>query len=50
MRNVIIVVEVLIMSCQVSLKSNIGPAMAQINTAVVAPMNTDGLPESRAVS
>src|SRR4051812_17592502 len=43
-RNVMMVVEVLITSCQVSLKPNIGPLRAQTSTSAIATKNETGLP------
>ena len=43
-RNVTIVVEVLITSCQVSLKPNSGPVSAQTITNVVAVRKASGWP------
>jgi hypothetical protein len=44
MRNVTTVVEVLIMSCQVSEKPNKGPVHAHTTTQAAHMMNANGLP------
>jgi hypothetical protein len=49
-RNVTIVVPVLIVSCQVSLKRKMGPQMSQSSTAPDAKMKADGLPAAREVT
>jgi hypothetical protein len=49
MRNVTIVVPVFTTSCQVSLKPNAGPVMAQMRRTATARANVAGRPDARAV-
>src|SRR5215213_11093922 len=48
-RNVTIVVPVLMTSCHVSVKPNIGPVAAHETTTPIATTNASGFPDARAV-
>src|SRR5262245_20693341 len=50
MRNVMIVVQVLMMSCQVSLEWKIGPVIPQTTMSRTARMKTRGRPEKFAAA
>jgi len=49
-KNVMMVVPVLITSCQVSLNRNNGPVMSQSRITPTARLNVAGLPVTRAVA